>query len=106
MKTDNFFYYIHLVNLVHLKVNGRRLYPYDSVNYLGVTFYSNFNFETNIISLCKKSARANGILYKMRNYVSHEIILSLLHSRLSYSINAGQSIPTNACRFSICKKSS
>ena len=50
-----------------LKINGSRLYPCDSVKYLGIIFDSIFNFEPHISSLCKKLARANGILSKVRH---------------------------------------
>ena len=84
-----------------LKINGRRLYPCDSVKYLGVIFDSNFNFEPHISSLCKKLSRANGILCKIRHYVSRKILLSLyfslFHSHLSYSVNAW-SVNINQCK--------
>ena len=83
------------------KINGSRLYPCDSVKYLGIIFDSNFNFEPHISSLCKKLARANGILSKIRHYVSREILLSvyisLFHSHLSYSVNSW-AVNINRCK--------
>ena len=75
-----------------IKINGRRLYLCESVKYLGIVFDSSFNWDSHISSVCKKLARANGVLSKLRYYVSHEVILSLyyslFHSHLSYSTNA------------------
>ena len=84
-----------------LKINGSRLYPCDSVKYLGIIFDSNFNFEPHISSLCKKLAIANGVLSKTRHYVSREILLtlyfSLFHSHLSYSVNSW-AVNINQCK--------
>ena len=75
-----------------IKINGRRIYPCESVKYLGIVFDSSFNWDPHICSVCKKLARANGVLSKLRYYVSREVILSLyyslFHSHLSYSTNA------------------
>ena len=74
-----------------VKINGRRLYPSDTVKYLGVIFDSSLNWGPHIDSVCKKLSRANSMLSKIRYYVSRDVLLSLyyalFHSHLSYATN-------------------
>ena len=74
-----------------VKINGSRLYPSDSVKYLGIIFDSGFNWGPHISLVCKRLSRANGMLSKLRHYVSRDILISLyyslFHSHLSYAAN-------------------
>ena len=53
-----------------IKINGKRLYPSDYVKYLGITIDSflNWRFHSNNLSI--KLCRANGMLSKIRHYVT------------------------------------
>ena len=52
------------------KVCGKRLYPIESVQYLGVKTDRNLNWKYLVIGLSMKLNRANALLFKMRKYVS------------------------------------
>ena len=53
-----------------IKINGKRLYPSEYDKYLGITIDSflNWHFHCNALSI--KLCRANGMLSKIRHYVS------------------------------------
>ena len=52
------------------KVCGKRLYPIESVQCLGVKTDTNLNWKYLAIGLSIKLNRANALLFKMRKYVS------------------------------------
>ena len=45
-----------------IKLNGKRLYPTDSVRYLGVTIDSNLNWNSHVNAIATKLNRANAML--------------------------------------------
>ena len=50
-----------------LKLNGKILYPTNSVKYLGIKFYENLNWKHGISDIAFKLNRANAILSKLRH---------------------------------------
>ena len=71
-----------------IKLCGKRLYPSESVKYLGVKIDTNLNWERHVNDLSIKLNRANALLFKMRKYVSLKILRSIyfaiFDSYLSY----------------------
>ena len=71
-----------------IKLCGKRLYPSESVKYLGVKIDTNLNWEHHVNDLSIKLNRANALLFKMRKYVSLKILKSIyfaiFDSYLSY----------------------
>ena len=71
-----------------IKLCGKRLYPSESVKYLGVKIDTNLNWEHHVNDLSIKLNRANTLLFKMRKYVSLKILRSIyfaiFDSYLSY----------------------
>ena len=57
-----------------IKLCGKRLYPTDSVKYLGVTIDTNLTWQDHVNNLSTKLNRANALLFKMRKYVSPKIL--------------------------------
>ena len=53
------------------------LYPTESVKYLGVKIDTNLNWKYHVNDLSIKLNRANALLFKMRKYVSLEILRSI-----------------------------
>ena len=47
-----------------IKLNGKRLYPADSVRYLGVKIDNELNWKSHINAIATKLNRANVMLYK------------------------------------------
>ena len=59
-----------------LKINfcRKRLYPTESVKYLGVKIDTNLSWQYHVHDLYIKLNRANAILFKMGKYVSLDIL--------------------------------
>ena len=60
-----------------IKLCGKRLYPTESVKYLGVKFDTNLNWEYNVNDLSIKLIRANALLFDIGKYVSVKILRSI-----------------------------
>ena len=60
-----------------IKLCGNRLYPTESVKYLGVTIDKNLTWQHHVNDLSIKLNRANALLFKIRKYVSHKILRSI-----------------------------
>ena len=71
-----------------IKLCGKRLYPTESVKYLGVKIDTNLSWQYHVNDLSIKLNRANALLFKMRKYVSLKILRSIyfaiFSSYLSY----------------------
>ena len=71
-----------------IKLCGKRLYPTESVKYLGVKIDTNLTWQHHVNDLSIKLNRANALLFKMRKYVSPKILRSIyfaiFDSHLSY----------------------
>ena len=70
------------------KLSSKRLYPTESVKYLGVKIDANLSWEYHVNDLSIKQNRANTVLIKMRKYVSLKILrfvyFAIFDSYLSY----------------------
>ena len=60
-----------------IKLCGKRLYPTESVKYLGVKIDTNLSWQYHVNDLSIKVNRANALLFKMRKYVSLKILRSI-----------------------------
>ena len=60
-----------------IKLCGKRLYPTESVKYLGVKIDANLTWQHHVNDLSTKLNRANALLFKMRKYVSLKILRSI-----------------------------
>ena len=60
-----------------IKLSGKRLYPTDSVKYLGVKIDANLTWQHHVNDLSIKLKRANALLFKTRKYVSLKILRSI-----------------------------
>ena len=49
-----------------MKLSGKRLYPTESVKYLGVKINANLSWQYHVNDLSVKLNRANALLFKMR----------------------------------------
>ena len=61
-------------------MNKIKQLPADNVKYLGIFLDKNLSWDYHILQLSKKLSRANGVLYKLRNYVPKETIISVYYS--------------------------
>ena len=60
-----------------IKLCGKRLYPTESVKYLGVKIDTNLTWQHHVNDLSIKLNRANTLLFKIRKYFSLKIIRSI-----------------------------
>ena len=71
-----------------IKLCGKRLYPTESVKYLGVKIDTNLSWQYHVNDLSIKLNRANALLSKIRKFVSLKILRSIyfaiFDSYLSY----------------------
>ena len=71
-----------------IKLCGKRLYPTESVKYLGVKIDTTLSWQYHVNDLSIKLNRANALLFKMRKYVSLKILkfiyFAFFDSYLSY----------------------
>ena len=73
---------------IKLKLSRKRLFPTDSVKYLGVKIDGNLLWKSHIDYLSVKLNRANALLFKIRNLVNNSILrtiyFSIFESHLNY----------------------
>ena len=71
-----------------IKLCGKRLYPTESVKWLGVKIDTNLTWQHHANDLSIKMSRVNALLFKIRKYVSLKILRSIyfaiFDSYLSY----------------------
>ena len=60
-----------------IKLCGKRLYPTESVKYLGVKIDANLTWQHHVHDLSIKLNRPNALLFKIRKYVSVKILRSI-----------------------------
>ena len=60
-----------------IKLSGKRLYPTESVKYLGVKIDTNLSWQYHVNDLSVKLNRGNALLFKMRKYVCCKILRSI-----------------------------
>ena len=64
-----------------LKIGGKKIFHSLHIKYLGVLSHSHLNWKPHISSLCSKLARTNGIISKLRHYVSIKTLTNIYYSR-------------------------
>ena len=71
-----------------MKLCGKRLYPTESVKYLGVKIDANLTWQHHVNDLSIRLNRANALYFKMTKYVSlkisRSIYFAIFDSYLSY----------------------
>ena len=68
---------------IKIKLNRKRLYPSQSVRYLGIKIDQNLNWKDHINDVAVKLNRANALLIKITNFVN--IILKTNYFELERS---------------------
>ena len=66
-----------------LKVDGKRIYPSESVKYLGLYLDEHLSWKTHVDCIASKLQRANGALSKIRHYVPLKTLVNIYHSIFS-----------------------
>ena len=72
----------------YLKIGGKKLFQSSNIKYLGVLIDPHLNWKAHISLLSNKLARTNGIISKLRHYVSTKTLINvyyaLFNSHLQY----------------------
>ena len=63
-----------------LELNGKRLYPTNSVKYLGININENLTWKQHISDIAIKLNKANGILSKLRHFIDRKTLKSMYHA--------------------------
>ena len=63
-----------------LKLNGKRLYPTNSVKYLGINIDENLTWKQQISDIAIKLNKGNGILSKLRHFIDRKTLKSIYHT--------------------------
>ena len=66
-----------------IKLNGKKLIPSSYVKYLGIYIDCHLNWKYHVNELSAKLSRANGMLAKIRYYVSHQTLTMIYHGIFS-----------------------
>ena len=73
---------------IKLKLSCKRLFPTDSVKYLGVKIDGNLPWKSHIDYLSVKLSTANALLFKIRNFLNSSILrtiyFTVFESHLNY----------------------
>ena len=74
---------------IKIKLNRKRLYPSQSVRYLGIKIDQNLNWKDHINDIAVKLNRVNALLFKIRNFVNitnlKTIYFALFDSHINYA---------------------
>ena len=69
-----------------IKLTRKRLYPSNSVKYLGVKINENLNCKDHIHNIATKLNKANAILFKIRNLnILKSIYFAIFDSHINYA---------------------
>ena len=62
---------------IKLKLSHKRLFPTESVKYLGVKIDGNLSWKSHIDYLSVKLSRVNALLFKIRNFVNSSVLRTI-----------------------------
>jgi len=72
-----------------LKIGGKKIFQSTHIKYLGVLIDPHLNWKFHISSLSSKLSRANGILSKLRHYVSTKTLINIYHALFNSHLQYG-----------------
>ena len=67
---------------LHLKLDGKQLYPTDSVKYIGIIVHTNLHWHHQINNVAAKLNRVNAMLSKIKYFVNFNTLKSIYHAIL------------------------
>ena len=95
---------------LHIKLNGKQLYPTDSTRYLGIIIEKNLNWRHKISNVAAKLNKANAMLSKIRHFVNFNTLKSIYHaileSHLNYSLTVWAQNANSIKRLLVLQKKS
>ena len=90
VRRPNFLFFDQNMIKVDLtKSHGNKIKSSKSVKYLGVYINKNLSWDCHINELCKKLSISNGIIAKLRHYVSKNTHMSVYYSIFYAHLSSG-----------------
>ena len=88
-----------------IKINGHRIYPSENIKYLGMHIDSTLSGKAHCEISASKLRRANGLLSKVRHYVTKDELKSIYHAIFSTHLSYGSQVwgQQNSYAEKICK---
>ena len=77
---------------IRIKFSRKRLYPFNSIKYLGVKIDENLNRKDHIHYIATKLKRANALLFIIRNYINSNAFKSICFAIFDSHINCANLI--------------
>ena len=68
---------------MNLKINDNEIKEKKSVKYLGIIMDYNLSWKDRVFELSKKLSRGIGILFKLRDFVSTDILIQVYYSLIN-----------------------
>ena len=75
-----------------LNLNGKRLYPTNSVKYLGILIDENLTWINHINDTGTKLNSANAVLFKVREFVNIKILKSIYYAIFDCYLNYANAV--------------
>ena len=76
-----------MVKSLNFGISGQKIVPKTSVTYLGVKLNQYLNWDEHFATVIPKLSRANGMLAKIRHYVSHNTLISIYYAIFNSHLN-------------------
>ena len=77
---------------VKIKLSRKRLYPTESVKYLGIRIDENLDWKHHVSDIAIKLNRANALLFKIRNFVNAKTLKTIYYTIFDSNINCANVI--------------
>ena len=65
---------------LNFRISGQRINPTNKIKYLGILIDENISFKHHLQEVAIKLSRANGMLAKIRHFVTLESLLNIYHA--------------------------
>ena len=72
---------------LNFRIDGQKIIPKSCVTYLGVKLNQFLNWDEHFATLTPKLSRANGMLAKIRHYVSQSTLISIYYAVFNSHLN-------------------
>ena len=66
--------------MFQMRLNGKRLYPTNSMKYLGINIDENLNWKQQISDTAINLNKANGILSNLRHFIDRKTLKAIYHA--------------------------
>ena len=76
-----------VVKSLNFRISGQKIVPKPSVTYIGVKLNQYLNWDEHFATVIPKLSRANGMLAKIRHYVSHNTLISIYYAIFNSHLN-------------------